>query len=762
MNDVQIGARRSTARPGGDGPGGEGLGGEGFGGEGLGDRGLFAALGRVVVRRRRLVLGLFVLGLMVAGAAGAQVFGALKTAGYDDPGSESARAQAALVQRFGVQDPAVVLAVESPTGIDSTRGTTQATALVGRLAGQPGVTSVVSYWTSGKPAALRGSDGRTGQVLVYADGSTLAEQADLARVIVRDIGGVRDGLVVQVGGFAAVSNSITDNITRDLGRAESIAIPVTLALLVVVFGGLVAAGLPFAVAGGSILGSFLIVWLITRATDVSVFSLNLITGLGLGLGIDYALLVVNRFREEQQAGLCTEAAVIRTMATAGRTVAVSGVTVAVVLTALLFFPQYFLRSFGYAGIAVTLLAVLTAVTALPALLAVLGPRVDRLRTRRGQLAPRDQGAWSRVARLVMHRPWPVLAAVVGLLLVLAAPALSTTFTEVDARALPAADPAARASAALADLFPGQEANPVDVVLPGRSRDVAAVRGYALALSRLPGVIRVTTPADVVVGGAVIAPNLQPRTYTAGTDARVSVISAVRPRTTAGRALIGDIRKMPAPGVGRLVGGNAAQYSDSQTAIGRRGVWALAWVALATLIVLFLYTGSVVLPLKAVALNVLSLGATLGVLVWVFQEGHLGWLVGDFTLTHGVDTSMAVLIAVAAFALSMDYEVFLLSRIKEEHDAGRDTTEAVAFGLQRSGRIITAAALLLAVVFASFISSGVTNIKQLGLGVAFAILLDATVVRGLLVPAFMRLAGRWNWWAPRPLAVLQRRISLAER
>jgi putative drug exporter of the RND superfamily len=722
--------------------------------------GIFAGLGRLVVRRRRLVVVVFVLGLIVAGGVGSRAFPALKSAGYDDPSSESSHALTALTQRFGVQDPAVVLAVESPAGIDSPQGTTAAVALVDRLARVSGVTSVVSYWTSGHPDALKGSDGRTGQVLIYSTGSSDSEQTDLAERVEADYAGSRAGLVVQVGGFAAVGSAITENVTHDLARAESIAVPLTLVLLLVIFGSLVSAGLPFLVAAGSILGSFLVVWLITLTTDVSVFALNLITGLGLGLGIDYALLVVSRFREERRAGLSTDDAVVRTVATAGRTVAVSGVTVAVVLAALLFFPQYFLRSFGYAGIAVTLLAVLTAVTALPATLAILGPRVDRLKLRRGDLAPPDAGAWSRIARFVMRRPWPVLLVATGVLLVLALPALSANFSQVDARVLPADNAAAEASVVLADRFPGQEATPVEVVLPGAASDVPAVTAYARSLSKLPGVTRVTTAADIVVNGAVVASNPQPETFTAGRDARVSVIGDVEPRTSEGQALVGDIRRVPAPSAERMVGGAAAAYTDSQGAIARRGVWALLWVALATLVVLFLYTGGVLLPLKAVVLNILSLGATLGALVWVFQDGHLQWLVGDFTVTDSIDTSMAVLIAVVAFALSMDYEVFLLSRIKEEHEAGRDTTEAVAFGLQRSGRIITAAAVLLAVVFATFITSGVTSIKQLGLGVALAILIDATIVRALLVPAFMRLAGQWNWWAPRPLAALHRRIGIS--
>ncbi len=723
--------------------------------------GAFAAWGRLVVRRRRTVLTLFVVGLALAAAVGSMMFSRLQAAGYDDPGSDSVAAAEALSDRFGVEDPTLVLAVDTPGPVDAPTTVAAATALEREVAAADGVERTLSYWSAGRLEALRSTDGRAGQLLVYTEGMSVEDQMALAADVRDAFGGERDGLTVHVGGFAAVSDALTTTIKDDLTRAEAIAVPLTVVLLLFVFGGVVAAGLPFTVAAGAVVGSFAAVWVVTTLTDVSVFALNLITGLGLGLGIDYALLVVNRFREELAAGHDPDDAVVRTVASAGRTVVVSGVTVAVVLAALLFFPQYFLQSFGYAGIAVTLLAVLTTVTALPALLAVLGRRVDRWKVRRGSLAPSDEGFWSRVARVVMARPLPVLTGAVVLLLALAAPALSVTFSQSDHRVLPADDASAVASTLLETRFDGQEATPVDVVLPGAAGDPAAVRSYAQDLSLVPGVTRVTTPADVVVDGAVVAANPSPATWTAGGDARLAVVADVAARTSDGQDLVAAVRAVPAPVDGTLVGGAAALYSDSQSAIADRGVWALAWVAAATLLVLFLYTGSVLLPVKAVVLNVLSLGATLGALVWVFQDGRLHWLVGDFVPTGSIDTSMAVLIAVTAFALSMDYEVFLLSRIKEEHDAGRSTTEAVAFGLQRSGRIVTAAAVLLAVVFASFVSSGVTNIKQLGFGVAFAILLDATVVRGLLVPAFMRIAGRWNWWAPRPLAAVHARIGLRD-
>ncbi len=725
---------------------------------------MFERLAHLVVRRSRTTLVLFVLGLVVAGALGSGVFSRLQAAGFDDPGSDSAKAAAQLRDQFGVADPVAALAVETRNGLDADAAA--ATALVGRLRAEPGVTNVISYWTSGRPPSLAGSDGRTGEVLVFTrPDATYTQQSDLAKHLTAaystETAGAAGDLAVHVGGAPAINNAFNDTITSDLAKADSIAIPLTMVLLVLVFGGLVAAGLPFVVAAGAVLGSFAVLFAVTLATDVSIFALNLVTGLGLGLGIDYALLVVNRFREQLAAGDDVESAVARTVSTAGRTVFVSGVTVAITLSSLSLFPQYFLRSFAYAGVAVTLLAVASALVALPAVLALLGARVNRFKVVRGDLAPRDRGVWGTVAQRVMRSPLPVLLVVGGLLLALASPALSAVFGQVDDRALPAGQPAAVASQLLRDRFPGRESSPVDVVVPAGA-SAASVAGYASALSRVDGVVRVTTPAGVVAGGTVVAPNAQPQGFTAAGGAqRLSLVADVDPRTPRGQQLADAVRAVPAPVSGVLVGGVAADYADTQAGITGRLPVVLVWIVVTTLVVLFLFTGSVVLPLKALALNIVSLGATLGVLVWVFQDGHLSGLLGGFQVTGTVDTSMIVLIAVLAFALSMDYEVFLLSRIKEEYDATGDTEASVVLGLQRSGRIITAAAALLAVVFAAFVSSGVTNIKQLGLGVAFAILLDATIIRGLLVPAFMGVLGDLNWWAPAPLRALHRRFGLSE-
>lgn len=718
--------------------------------------GTFARLGGFVARHRWPVLGAYLVLMAVVGVLGIRVFGALQTEGFVDPASDSARASSALADEFGTRDPAVILAIASPTGIDAQASAAQ--GVLDEVAAIEGVESIVSTWSTGGAPGLVSADGRTARVLVYAQDD--ADLPEVSAAIVEAVSGTQGDITVSVFGGGVIGNAFTDTISADLARAESIAVPLTAILLIFVFGSVVAAGLPFLVAGGTILGTFLVLFLITRVTDVSVFALNLVTGLGLALGIDYALLIINRFREELRAGRSVPEAVATTTATAGRTVFVSGITVAIVLAALLVFPQYFLRSFAYAGISASLLAVIGALTALPALLAILGPKVNRLKVRRGDLAPRDDGGWARIARFVMRRPWPVLVASVALLLVMAAPALGAVFGQVDERALPADHPVVQASQTLREAFPDVSGTSLDVVLRGPD-DQASVTAYAQELSRLPDVDRVTTPTDVIVDGAIVAPNPDPATWTTVDAVRLTVDSAVRPIDPAGEALVDAVRGITPPADEALVGGVAASWADATGGVIDRAWIVVVWLAVATMVILFLFTGSVLIPIKAFVLNLLSLGAMLGALVWTFQDGRLPWLTGDYTVTGTVDVSTIALICVIAFALSMDYEVFMLARIKEEHDAGKDTTEAVAFGLQRTGRIVTAAALLIAIVFASFLTSSATNIKQLGFGVTVAILLDATVVRALLVPAFMRIAGNANWWAPAWLRSVHRRIGLRE-
>ena len=712
---------------------------------------MFARLGATVHDHRRAVLALAAVAVALAAVLGTSVFGRLVDGGFEDPGSESERAAAAAEQAFGRTD-GDVLAVYRSDDLAVTDPAFEAsvTAVLDALPATD-VAATTSYWSTGSPALLS-ADGRSTLVVLQLAGDTDVERAEAYDRVADAL--VPDGDVeVLRGGPVPTGADIGEQVEADIVRAETLSFPVLLVLLVVVFGGLVAAGLPLLVGGVAVLGAFLSLRLLTELTDVSVFAVNIVTMLGLGLAIDYALFVVSRFREELaarprsqdplQERAALRSALVATMDSAGRTVAVSGLVVAVALTALLFFPQLFLRSMGLGGISAVLVAMGAALTLLPALLAVLGRRVDALRLPLPRRAAREgeAGGWARLARTVMRRPVPVALATVALLVALGAPALGIVFGGVDARVLPAGTESRVAAEALAEGFPQATSSPVSVVVEGA--DATALASYVDALDELPG----ATGAELV-------------RESAGT-ALVEVGYRGPALADPADALVDAVRAVPAPaGAEVLVGGETAGLQDLLDSLASTAPLAVGVVVAATLVLLFLAFGSLVLPVKAVVMNVLSLGATLGVLVWGFQDGGLADLLG-FTQTGTVEATQLVLILAIAFGLSMDYEVFLLSRVREEWDRTGDNGRAVAAGLQRSGRIITSAAALLMVVFLAFATSGITFIQMIGVGVAAAILVDATVVRALLVPATMRLLGGANWWLPAPLQRLWARVGLRE-
>ena len=727
-------------------------------------RSVFERIGRFAVRRRRLVLVLAAVGVVVAGAVGGGVVARLSSGGFDDPGSDSSTAQRLLADQFDAAPADVVLIVGATDGsdVDSPATAAAGQALSATLAAEDGVRDVTSYWSVRAPS-LRSTDGTL--ALVQARLTVGGDDAQArAKELVAKYAGTANGLDVHVSGAPVVYSEVGGTIEKDLARAESIAIPVTMILLLLVFGTLVAAGLPVVIGVFAVLGSFLALWVTTQVTDVSIFALNLVTAMGIGLGIDYALFMVTRFREELARGAEVEDAVVRTVRTAGRTVVFSGLTVAIALSALMVFPLFFLRSFAYAGIATTALAVLAAIVVLPALLAVLGRRVDRLRVRRQGPAVTDHGFWFRLSTAVMRRPWPVLVVGTTLLVALGLPFFRVSFGQTDDRVLPSSSQSAQAGELLRTRFDAREGAPVTVVSPDAPRGTAAVATYATALSQVTGVTRVDSAAGSFAKGALAAPAGPASAIFVAKDGAgtwLSLVADVEPFSAAGKDLVAQIRAVPSPLGVTYVGGSAAAFTDSQDAMGSRLPWALGIIAVATFILLFLFTGSVVLPAKALLLNTLSLSATFGAMVWIFQEGHFSQWLGNFTVTGQLDTSMPILMFCIAFGLSMDYEVFLLSRIKEEYDRSGDNTAAVALGLQRTGRLVTSAAALMAIVFIAFAMSGVTIIKMLGIGVAIAVLIDATLVRGLMVPAFMRVMGDANWWAPAPLRRLHQRVGLSE-
>ncbi len=692
---------------------------------------MFEKLGRFIVHRKKGVLVLFLLGTLVAGGIGSLAFGKLDSGGYSDKNSESARATEYIIKKFKVQEPVVTLVVDSKAGIDDPQVAQRARSLEKEILNVTGISKTYSYWSTGGAPTMRSKDGKAGFILVYANlkANDFKGYSALGAQIQKRFDGNYQGLSVYAGGGAVITHAINHKIEKDLFVAESIAIPLTFLLLIFVFGAMVASAMPLFVGVTAILGSFFLIYLLTHFTNVSVFALNLITGLGLGLGIDYALLMVNRFREELHHGKSVDESVIAMVATAGKTVFYSGLTVLVTMASLLFFPLNFLKSFGYAGIAVISLAIVGAVIALPALLAILGEKVDKGVVRKSAITPKEDGRWAHTARTVMRRPIPVVIAVIAVLAIMALPISNIGFAQIDSRVLPATDRAAISSQIIENRFDGLTGSPIEVVVPNGVGQEDQISKFLNKVKVIDGIVRIGTL----------------ETY--GQDIRVQVISSVASRTTASETVIHAIRALDKP-AGTLIGGAAADFTDSQDGIAHKLPFAFGWIALTVLILIFVFTGSIILPLKAVILNALSLCATLGAISWIFIGGHLKWLVGDFTVTGTLDTGSVILVAVVVFGLSMDYELFLLSRIREEHLSGKSNIESVAVGLQRSARIITAAALLLAVVFATFVTSGVTSIKMLGFGVALAVLLDATLVRALLVPALMRLFGERNWWAPK--------------
>jgi RND superfamily putative drug exporter len=721
-------------------------------------------LGRFAVRRRRRILIGTILGVILAGAFGGSVIANLSNGGFTDPRSDSQRAEDVLDQSFHGGNPNLVLLVTARRGtVDDPAVAEPGTAITQQLAGEPGIQAAFSYWTLGSPAPLRSTDATEALVLARIEGNP-DEVRDRVKELSPKYTQTDPTITVRVGGQAEVFRQVGTQVEEDLQKAETITFPVVLILLVLVFGSVVAAGLPLATGGIAVVGTLLVLQIIAAITDVSIFSLNLTTALGIGLGIDYSLFMVSRYREETHRGLASDDAVVRTVQTAGRTVLFSALTVAISLAALLIFPLYFLRSFAYAGIAVVALALLGAIVFLPALLAALGPRVDRLTLWRHRTKDVGEGMWHRIAMFVMRRPVQIAVGVVALLLVLGAPFLSVNFGLPDDRVLPETATSRQVQYEIRTNFSSEEASALSVVAPDAGPSSAArdaqVDGYASALSTLGGVARVDAVTGSYIEGHQVAPaGPASARFDGATGTWLSVVPAVEPISAQGEQLVHDVRSTPAP-FDTLVGGPSAQLVDSKASIFGRLPIALGLIALVTFVALFLMTGSVVVPVKAIVLNLLSLSATFGAMVFIFQDGHLANLL-HFTSTGTLDSAMPVLMFCIAFGLSMDYEVFLLSRIKEEHDRTGDNVTSVAVGLERSGRIVTAAAAILAVVFVAFATSEITFIKMFGVGMALAVIMDATLIRGALVPAFMRLAGNANWWAPGPLRRLHARFGISE-
>ncbi len=727
----------------------------------------------------RRVLATAALVMIAAAVFGVPAANSLSAGGFQDPAAESSRSAQMLADEFGQPVVQLVIMVTAADGVDGSAARAAGLDVVDRLQNSRDVAGVVSPWTAPPQAAaeLVSTDRRSGLVVAGISGG---EQEGprraqvLADMVSQSVGPEHPDVSLLAGGSAMVYAQITSQTQRDLLIMESIALPISFAVLVWVFGGLLAAALPMVVGGLAIVGSLAILRLLATVTDLSIFSLNLSTALGLALAIDYTLLIISRYRDEMAEGIGREEALTRTMLTAGRTVVFSATTVALSMAAMVLFPMYFLKSFAYAGVATVALCAVAALVVTPAAIVLLGPRLEAFDVRQAmrRLLRREESAAKPVQRMFWYRWTSAVmrhALVFGLagtavLLLLGLPFLGIKWGYPDDRVLPDSASARQVGDRLRDGFVDNSATAVTIVMPdAKGVTPADVEGYAARLSSVGDVVAVTAPTGTFVDGTKIGPP----TGAAGiTDSRAFLTVGTNAPlfSQASEAQLDRLHEVATPGDRPVEFTGMAQINrDSVDAITARLPLVLTVIATVTFVLLFLLTGSVVLPVKALILNVLSLTAAFGALVWIFQDGHLGAL--GTTPTGTLVANMPVLLFCIAFGLSMDYEVFLISRIREFWLAsGRtraDNDESVARGLARTGRVVTAAALVMSISFAAMIAAQVSFMRMFGVGLTLAVLVDATLVRMVLVPAFMHVLGRWNWWSPRPLRRLHERIGLSE-
>jgi putative drug exporter of the RND superfamily len=742
-------------------------------------------IARLAIAAPRRIIAVGVLVFIAAAVFGIPVAKSLAPGGFQDPDSESAHAVKVLTDKFGQSGQQMLILVTAPAGANSEQARKVGTDLVDQLQRSPLVYNVSSPWTAPQQAVadLISTDGKSGLVVANLKGGETYAQNNaqtLSDQFVHD----RDGVTVRAGGPAMQYAQINKQNQDDLLVMEMIAIPLSFLVLVWVFGGLLAAALPMALGALAMVGSMSVLRLVTFATDVSIFALNLSIAMSLALAIDYTLLILSRYRDELAEGGDRDQALIRTMATSGRTVLFSAVTVALSMSATALFPTYFLRSFAYAGVASVAFVATASVVITPAAIVLLGPRLDALDVRRlvrrvlrrpdPVHKPVEQLFWYRSSKFVMRRWAPISLAVMALLLLLGLPFLSVRWGFPDDRVLPRSASSHQVGDELRNGFVHDSATAVPIVVPDvRGLSPADLDKYAADLSRVPDVSAVSAPSGTFVGGNRAGPPAA-ATGLADGSAFLTVTSTAPLFSHASEAQLNRLHELAGP-AGRSVeiAGLAQVNRDSVDAVRDRLPLVLGLMAAVTFVLLFLLTGSLLLPVKALACNVLSLTAAFGALVWIFQDGHLGAL--GTTPSGTLVNNMPVLLFCIAFGLSMDYEVFLLSRIREywlasgaarpakptAKEAHAANDESVAHGVARTGRVITAAALVMSMSFAALIAAHVSFMRMFGLGLTVAIAADATLVRMVLVPAFMHVMGRWNWWAPKPLVWLHDRFGISE-
>jgi uncharacterized membrane protein YdfJ with MMPL/SSD domain len=708
---------------------------------------LFDTWGRFVSRQRRSILIIASVGVLIGLAWGTGVIGQLQNAGgFSAPKSQSQMESNLATTYFGRDAGDVVVLYSSPSKtVDSPAFRSAVTSTLAELSSAD-VLSTTTFWSSGSARFVSVNQHATFAVLEMK-GLTDDDRQNSFDAIKTHLNA--PGLTTSIGGLVPTDEALSAQTTKDIGRAESLSLPLLLILMLLIFGSLTAAGLPLAIGIIGILGSFTALRILTLFTPVSIFSANITTIMGLGLAIDYGLFMVSRFREELHRQGSVEDAVARTVATAGRTVMFSGITVAISIASLMLFPESFLRSMGYGGLLTVVVDMLAALTVLPALLSLLGPRVNSLRIRKSIRKPPvavTSGRWYRMATQVVRRPIAYMVVIVVVLLALGSPFLHATWGGADATALAAGSPPRVVAQTLNQDFPNNPSAPIEALVTFNGPIAGSTRG-----AELDAYVKQLSTVSGIKGVQVMGVE--------GSVARVDMDYGVNTNSPQAEAIVDTVRALSSPaGSHVLVGGQTAQLVDTLASLGQTLPWMLLVMVLATFVMLFLAFGSVILPLKAIIMNILSLSVMFGVLVWIFQEGHLSGFF-NFTANGTLNPSTPILMFAVMFGLSMDYEVFLLSRIREHYLATGDNQASIAVGLQRTGGIITSAAALLVIVVGPFSLSSVTFTKLMGVGMIVALIVDATVIRVVLVPATMKLMGRVNWWAPGPLRRLHARIGL---
>jgi uncharacterized membrane protein YdfJ with MMPL/SSD domain len=709
---------------------------------------LFDSWGRFVSRRRRSILIITSVGVLLGLVWGTGVIGQLQSAGgFSAPNSQSQMESNLATEYFGRDaGDVVVLYSSSSNTVDSPMFRSAVTSTLAKLS-HADVLSSTTFWSSGSAQFVSANQHAT-FVVLEMKGSTDDDRQNSFDAIKANLNA--PGLTTSIGGLVPTDEALSAQTTKDIGRAESFSLPLLLILMLLIFGSLTAAGLPLAIGVVGILGSFTALRILTLFTPVSIFSANITTIMGLGLAIDYGLFMVSRFREELHRQGSVEDAVARTVATAGRTVMFSGITVAISIASLMLFPESFLRSMGYGGLLTVVVDMLAALTVLPALLSLLGPKVNSLRIRKSIRKPPvsvTTGRWYRMATRVMRRPIAFMVVIVVLLLALGSPFLHATWGGADTTALAVGSPPRVVAQTLNQDFPNNPSAPIEALVTFNG----PIAGSTTRGTELAAYVKELSAVSGIKGAQVMGVK--------GSVARVDMDYAVNTNSPRAETMVDNIRALPSPsGSHVLVGGQTAQLVDTLASLGQTVPWMLLVMVLATFVMLFLAFGSVILPLKAIVMNILSLSVMFGVLVWIFQEGHLSGFF-HFTADGTLNPSTPILMFAVMFGLSMDYEVFLLSRIREHYLATGDNQASIAVGLQRTGGIITSAAALLVIVVGPFSLSSVTFTKLMGVGMIVALIVDATVIRVVLVPATMKLMGRVNWWAPATLRRLHARIGL---